>query len=42
MIQQRTEFGFKLKKKKVLRLKKKLKSSERFALLNAKEQSRLI
>ena len=41
-MKQLTEFGFKLKKKKVPRLKKKLNSAERWAELNSKEQSRLI
>ena len=39
---QLTEFGFKLKKKKVLRLKKKLSSYERFKNLNGEGQVKLI
>jgi len=41
-MKQLTEFGFKVRKKKVLRLKKKLNAAERWSELNSKEQSRLI
>jgi len=39
---QLTEYGFKLKKKKVPRLKKKLSSYERFKNLNGEGQVKLI